>query len=55
MKVVVGGFSGIVANVLNCDIVVSEFKLQLHYYIHFWTNTLGKSMNSTIFSLSAMG
>ena len=25
-------------NVLESDIVVSEFKLQLRYYIHFWTN-----------------
>ena len=23
---------------LNYDIVVSEFELQLRYYIHFWTN-----------------
>ena len=29
-------------NVLNCDIVVSEFKPQLHFYVHFWTNILGK-------------
>ena len=21
---------------------VCKFKLQLHYYVHFWTNTLGK-------------
>ena len=33
---------GIVANVLDCDIVVSEFKFHLCYYIHFWTNTLRK-------------
>ena len=25
--------------VLDCGIIVSEFKLQLHYYINFWTNT----------------
>ena len=35
----------VVANVLDCNIIESEFKLQLHYYIRFWTNTLGKSMN----------
>ena len=35
-----GSPSGVVANVLDYDIVVSEFKLQLCYYIHFQTNTL---------------
>ena len=35
---------GVVANVLNCDIVVSEFKLQSHYYSHFWTNALGEKV-----------
>ena len=37
-------------NVLNCSIriIVSEFEFQLHYYLHFWTNTLGKGMNSLI-------
>ena len=39
--------------VLDYGIVVSEFKLQSHYYIHFWTNTLGKGMNPLI--LPAMG
>ena len=28
------------ANVLDSDIVVSDFKLQLHYYVQFRTNTL---------------
>ena len=37
------------ANILDCDIVVTEFKLQLHYYDHFQANTLGKSMNLLIF------
>ena len=32
----------IVAYVLDCDIIVSEFELQSCYYIHFWTNTFGK-------------
>ena len=32
----------IVANVLECDLIVSEFELQSRYYIHFQTNTLGK-------------
>ena len=30
----------------------SKFKLQLCYYIHFCTNTLGKSMNLLIPSFS---
>ena len=30
---------------LDSGIVGSEFELQLCYYIHFQTNTLGKSMN----------
>ena len=33
---------------LDYNIVVSEFELQLCYYIHFWTNTLGKGMNPFI-------
>ena len=36
-------------NVLDCDIVVSEFALQLHYYVHFGTNNLEKGMNPFIF------
>ena len=38
---------GVVANVLDCDIVKSEFELQSRYYVHFLTNTLGKGMNPT--------
>ena len=38
-------FHGVVANVLYSDIFVSKFKLQLHYYIPFRTNALGKVMN----------
>ena len=30
-----GRLCGVVANVQNCDIVVSEFKLKLRYYIRF--------------------
>ena len=37
----------------GCGIVVSEFVLQSHYYVHFRTNTLGKGMNPLI--LPAMG
>ena len=35
-------------NVLDCDIVISEFKIQSLYYIHFQTNILWKGMNSFI-------
>ena len=40
-----GSPHSIVNNMLDCDIVVSKFKLQLCQYIHFQTNTLGKGMN----------
>ena len=29
---------GVVVKVLDCDNVISEFKLQSCYYIYFWTN-----------------
>ena len=35
---------GVVANELDCDIVVSEFELQLGYCVHFRTNTHGKGI-----------
>ena len=35
----------IVANVLNCDIIESQFKLQSRCYIPFQTNTIRKNMN----------
>ena len=34
--------SGEVANVLDCDMEVSELEFQSCYYIHFWINILGK-------------
>ena len=37
------GTCGVVANVLNGGIVVSEFEFQSCYYVHF-----GKGMNSLI-------
>ena len=40
--------SVVVAIVLVCDIVVSEFELQSCYYVHFRTDTLGKGMNPLI-------
>ena len=42
--------SGVVVNVQDCDIVVSEFELNSHYYVHFRTNTLGKGMNPFVLS-----
>ena len=44
---------GIMDKVLDCGFEVSKFELQLCYYIHFLTNTIGKNMNPLI--LSAMG
>ena len=33
---------------MHCRIVVREFVLQSHYYVHFRANTLGKGMNPLI-------
>ena len=44
---------GVMVKGLDCEIVVCEFEIQLRYYLHFQTNTLGKDMSSLI--LSAMG
>ena len=35
----------VVANVMNGDIVVSEFKPQLRNYVHFRDNIFGKGIN----------
>ena len=35
----------VVANVLDCGIIESEFKLQLHCYFYFQTNVFRKGMN----------
>ena len=32
----------------DCDIVVTEFELQPHNYVHFLTNELEESMNPLI-------
>ena len=42
-----GSFCGAMAKSLNCNIVDSEFELQLRYYIHFW-NALGKGINPPV-------
>ena len=35
-------------NVLDCDSKVSNFELPLHFYVHFWTDTLREVMNPLI-------
>ena len=39
---------GVMVKAMNCGIVVHEFVLQSHYYVHFRTNTLGKGRNPLI-------
>ena len=39
---------GVVTYVLPCDILVTKFEQQLHYYIHFQTNTLWKIIKPLI-------
>ena len=36
------------ANMLDCKILVREFEFWSRYYIHFWTNTFGKDINSLV-------
>ena len=40
--------AGVMVKALDCGIVVSEFKLQSCYYLHFLTNILGKGMHPLI-------
>ena len=44
----VGCPRGVMVKAMNCGIVVREFVLQSHYYVHFRANTLGKGMNPLI-------
>ena len=45
----IGGSSrGVVDNVLDCDIVVSEFELQSRYDVHFRSNIIKKISNLLI-------
>ena len=37
-----------VVNVLDCNIIVSKFEIQLYYYVHFQINTLRKCLNLLI-------
>ena len=39
---------GVMVKAIDCEIVVTEFELQLRYYIHFLANTLGKGMSPFI-------
>ena len=39
---------GIEYNIVNVNIAVSELELKLYYYTHFQTNTLEKSLNSSV-------
>ena len=48
-----GGPLGVMVNVVDCGIVVTEFELHLRYYVYFRTNTLGKGINP--FILPGMG
>ena len=41
-------FCDVVVNVLDCELVVNEFKIQSRYDVHFRTNTRGKGMNPLI-------
>ena len=41
-------FCGVVVDVLDCDIIVSEFELLSYYFVHFWTNALAKGMDLLI-------
>ena len=49
----IGGPRSVMVKPLECRIVVSEFKLQLLYYVQFQTNTLPNGMNPLI--LQCMG
>ena len=39
---------GVIADVLDSDIVVNVFEFQSRYYVHIQTNTFGKGMNPLI-------
>ena len=52
-RVVFSFFCSVMFKAMYCGIIVTEFEPQLHYYVHFRANTLGKCMNPLI--LPAMG
>ena len=39
-KLLGGCYHGVMVKAMDFEIVVSEFELQLHYYVHFRTNNL---------------
>ena len=39
---------GVIVKALNCNIVIRDFELQPHYFIHFRTNTFGKGRNPLV-------
>ena len=41
----VGCPRGVMIKAVDCGVAVSEFELQLRYYVYFRTNTVGKDMN----------
>ena len=47
-KYIEGSCHSIMADMLDCNIRVSDFEFQSCYYIIFWTNTLGKVINLLI-------
>ena len=42
LQILQGSPRGQMAKVLDCSLKVSEFELQLHYYIHFRINNFGE-------------
>ena len=36
---------GVMTKLLNCSLEVCEFELYSRYYVHYGTNTIGKTMN----------
>ena len=43
-----GGWVSVAADVLDCNNVLDEFKLQLPYNVHFLSNTFGKGVKPFI-------
>ena len=49
-----GCLRGVVVKVLNCDIVITEFELQLRYYVHFRTKNIWKRHELSYFLIYAL-
>ncbi len=47
-------FRGVMAKVLDFNMIVSDFQLQLHNYVHFWTNTFGKEIETPLSSIHGL-